>query len=325
MREANALEKTNANRVISITQSTINELNAALSKTGKSILLTLYQTPQIQQKVLAANINTSAASLSNLLSKLEAIRPALLNIEPEGRSKYYSLTGIAEQYVCSELISKGTYHINTSFAVPADTSLLDKTLEVLYQFQKLAGSEWRLILDSMLLNGTNTNETSDGLTNLYSQLINNIKQLYLQKESQSIQKIYGELSDNTLISRLKDYLKQNLKDPHPLLPLFDLEKQNPQKAIELINYIFAEMKPQIFEKDDLSLFPNNDLPVSEEQYLAIFHRLSMMANDFFNQHETKLQILKKWEKTFSATNITLYFIAEKCNTINLLETKMYSQ
>lgn len=237
MGETYALEKTNANRVISITQSTINELNAALSKTGKSILLTLYQNPRIQQKVLAANINTSAASLSNLLSKLEVIRPALLNIEPEGRSKYYSLTRIAEQYVCSELMPKGTYHINTSFAAPADTSLYH----------------------------------------------------------------------------------------HPLLPLFELEKQNPKKAIELINYIFAEMKPQIFEKDELSLFPNNDLPVSEEEYLAIFHRLTMMANEFFSHREPKLQILKKWEKTFSTTNITLYFIAEKCNTINLLESRIHSQ
>lgn len=325
MRETYALEKANANRVISIPQSTINELNAALSKTGKSILLTLYRNPRIQQKVLAANINTSAASLSNLLSKLEVIRPALLNIEPEGRSKYYTLTRIAEQYVCCELMPKGTYHISTSFAAPADTSLLIETLEFFQQFQSLAGSEWSFILDSMLLNNTDTSRAGDELTRLYSQFINNVKQMYLQKSSLSLQRIYDELSDSTLVSKLKNYLNQNLKDSHPLLPLFELEKQNPQKAIKLINYIFAEMRPQIFEKDELLLFPNNDLPVSEEEYLAIFHQLTMMTNEFFNHHETKLQILKKWEETFSTTNITLYFIAEKCNTINLLETKIHSQ
>lgn len=292
MMNAYTQEKVADNRVISIPQSTINELNSALSKTGKHVLLTLYQNPRIQQKVLAVNINTSTASLSNLLSKLESIRPALLNIESVGRCKYYSLTKIAEQYVYSALIPKGTYHINTSFTAPADTFLLNETLEILHQFQSHAGNEWKLILDSMLLNNTATNEASDGLTKLYSQFINNIKQMYLQKDTLFIQQIYDELNSNTLISKLENYLKRNLKDSHALLPLFDLEKQNPKKAIELINYIFADMKPQIFEKDDLSLFPNNDLPVSEEQYFAIFHQLTRMVNEFFNCHETKFQILK---------------------------------
>lgn len=316
-------KKDTANRVNSITQSTVNELNAALSKTGKSVLYTLYQNPRIQQKVLAVNINTSAASLSNLLSKLEAIRPTLLNIEQAGRSKYYSLTNIAEQYVCRELMPKGTYHINTFFTVPAGASLLDETMEIIYQFQNLAGSEWLLILDNLLLNGADTSEAEDELINLYIQFTNNMKQLYLQKETLSIHKIYDKLSNNILVSRLENYLEHNLKDSHALMPLFDLEKQNPLKAVELINYVFAEMKPRIFGKDDLSLFPNNDLPVSEEQYHAIFHQITMMANEFFNRHEPKLQILKNWEKAFCTSNIALSFIAEKCNTIFLIESEKH--
>ena len=306
----------------SITQSTINELNTALSKTGKSILLSLYRTPRIQQKVLAININTSPTSLSNILNKMETIRPPLLNIEHSGRSKYYSLTKIAEQYVSRELIPKESYNINTFF-VPASASLFDETLGILYQFQSLAGSEWLLILDDMLSNG-NTDEVKNELSNLYTQFISNMKQMYMQKESLSIHKIYDELENSILIRRLENYLKNNLKDSHALIPLFDLEKQNPQKAIQLINYAFAEMKPQVFGNDDLSLFPNHDLPISSEQYHAIFHRLYMMVNEYSSHHETKLQMLKNWEKAFYTSNTALDFIAEKCNTIYLVESGKYS-
>lgn len=320
MIDAYSPERTAAKKANSITQNTINELNASLSKAGKSVLLALYRTPRIQHKVLAVNINTTPNSLSNLLSKMEAITPPLLDIEHAGRAKYYSLTRIAEQYVASELIPKETYNINTFFSVPTDTSLFDETLKILYQFQSLAGSEWLLLLDNMLLNGTNAGKNNDELSNLYTQFIVNMKQMYVQKETLSIHKIYDELSNSILTSRLENYLKNNLKDTHALIPLFDLEKQNPKKAVELINYAFAEMKPQVFGTDDLSLFSNHDLPVSDEQYHAIFHRLSVMVNEFSGSHESKLQVLKNWEKTLYTSNVSLDFIAEKCNEICLKES-----
>lgn len=307
-----------AKRTNSITQNTIDELNATLSKSGKSVLLSLYRTPRIQQKVLAVNINTSPTSLSNLLSKMEAIRPPLLNIEHSGRSKYYSLTKIAEQYVASELIPKESFKIDTFFSIPTSTSLLNETLNILYQFQSLAGSEWLLIFDDMLSGGTNTdmNELSD----LYTQFINNMNQMYMQKEILSIHKVYDELSNNILIRRLENYFKNNLQESNALAPLFDLEKQNPQKAYRLINYTFAEIKPQIFGTDDLTLFSSTDLPISTEQYHALFRRLSMMINEFSNQYETKLQMLNNLEKTFYTSNLSLDHIANKCYTIYLRES-----
>lgn len=304
----------------SITQNTIDELNSKLSKSGKSVLLSLYRTPRIQQKALAVNNNTSPTSLSNLLSKIEAIRPPLLNVEHSGRSKYYSLTKIAEQYVASELIPKESININTFFSFPTSASLLNETLNLLYQFQSLAGSEWLLILDDMLSNGSDTSEAENELFGLYTQFINNMNQMHIQKETLSIHKVYDELDNNILIRRLENYFKNNLQESDALIPLFDLEKQNPQKAIRLINYAFAEIKPQVFGTDDLSLFSDNDLPISSEQYHAIFRRLSMMINEFLNQHETKLQMLKNWEKVFYTSNLSLDFIAEKCNTIYLTES-----
>lgn len=311
-------------RTNSITQNTIDALNATLSKSGKSVLLSLYRTPRIQQKVLAVNINTSTTSLSNLLSKMEAICPPLLNIEHSGRSKYYSLTKIAEQYVASELIPKESFNINTFFSIPTSASLLNETLHILYQFQSLAGSEWLLILDDMLSGGTNTNEDKNELSTLYTQFINNMNQMYIQKETLSIHKVYDELANNILTRRLENYFKNNLQESNALVPLFDLEKQNPQKAIQLINYAFAEIKPQIFGTDDLSLFSSNDLPISNEQYHAIFRRLSMMINEFSNQHESKLQMLKNWEKVFYTSTLSLDFIAEKCNTIYLIESREHA-
>lgn len=308
-----------------LTPGIIDELNNLLSKNGKSVLLTLYHTPRIQQKVLAVNINTSPTSLSNLLTRIGAITPPLLRIEQVGRCKYYSLTKIAEQYVASELIRKETYNIKTFFSVPANASLYDEARSILYQFQSLAGSEWLLILDDMLLGGTNTDEAKSELFHLYTQFINKMKQMYVQKASLSIHKIYDELSNSILVSRLENYLKNSLKDSHALIPLFDLEKQNPQTAIDLINYAFAEMKPKIFEKEDLSLFPGNDLPVSAEQYNAIFHRLLMMVNEFADCHGAKLKVRKSWEETFCTSNITLSFIAEKCNIIFLVESGKFSQ
>ncbi len=304
---------------------TINELNNILSKTGKSVLYELYRTPRIQHKALAVNINTSPTSLSNLLTRIGTIDPPLLRVEQVGRSKYYSLTKIAEQYVASELIQKETYNINTFFSVPANDSLYDEARRILYQFQSLAGNEWLLILDNMLFNDTNTDEAKDELFTLYTQFINKMKQMYVQKESLSIHKIYDELSNSILIGRLENYLKNSLKDSHALIPLFDLEKQNPQTAIDLINYAFAEMKPQVFGKDDLSLFPDNDLPVSAEQYNAILRRLLLMVNEFADYHGAKLKVRKNWEESFYTSNITLSFIAEKCNIIFLVESRKFQQ
>lgn len=307
---------------VTITQNVINELNATLTKSGKAILLALYQTPRIQQKVLAVNIKTSTTSLSNLLSKLEHIRPPLLNIEYSGRSKYYSLTKIAEQYVSKELLFKESYNISTFFTVPANGSLLNNTLNTLYQFQSIAGSEWLVVLDDMLYNGVNTIENKNELSNLYTQFINNMNQLYMQQELLSIQKIYDTLNNSILVKRLENYLKSNLKDHHALIPLFDLEKQNSKKAIQLIDYTFAEIKPSIWP-DDLSLF-SNDLPVSGEQYHAIFHKLSMMANEYSIQYESKAQAIKNWENIFYTSNASLIWIADKCNTIKLMESRKFA-
>lgn len=140
----------------SLTPDVIDYLNSSLSKLGVSILRELYRSPQMQQKNLAASIHTSTTSLSNILSRLENIQPQLLVSERVGRSKYYSLTEIANSYVVQVILPQ-TNKIHTFSSRSQRDILISETLKAFYQFQDTAGSEWDIILDDLLLSNSDIN------------------------------------------------------------------------------------------------------------------------------------------------------------------------
>ena len=72
----------------SLSNDELLSIHAALSPSANSILRALYQNPNLQHKSLAADTHMSITNLSNCISKLDAIKPPLLKIKREGRSKF---------------------------------------------------------------------------------------------------------------------------------------------------------------------------------------------------------------------------------------------
>lgn len=298
-----------------ITTDIINSLNATLSKQSIAILKELYYSTKMQQKALAANIHTSPSSLSNTLSRLETIDPQLLKSERIGRSKYYSLTEIAESY-----IEQGIPHkiatIHTFASASQEKSLVNDTLYILHQFQKTAGHEWYLILDDMLSNKDNISaNTSEGneLNHLYRNFVNNMKQLQKLENIPAIHEVQSILGDKTLIKRLEKLISNELKHYYALAPLFKLEKQNPEKAFLYTDNLFLQIEPNLFKSLDPSLFEENkNIPISEEQYNKIFDEFVNLKNDFINYQGNKIKAVQNWKNIYNVNSTLLYYIAEKC-------------
>lgn len=294
-----------------LTPDLIHFLNTSLSKLGVSILKELYQAASpLQQKTLAANVHTSPTSLSNILSRLEAITPELLNSQRIGRSKYYSLTGFARAYVAQELLTApGKIH---PFAAHSQNSaLLSETLDILHMFQSKAGIEWYFALDDLLSGKSSEYETDTELMELFSDFLDNMANMKLQNQSEYIHEIHKQLEQKILIGRLDSYLKAQLAPYYALKPLISLAKQDYETAALFIDYVFAV-------KIDTGLFSVPELPgsfsvpVSELEYNKITKQLADMANDIIDRRGNKLQVLEIWKKRYHTDSHCLMYIAEKC-------------
>lgn len=308
--ESNTIRKDTSNNLL--TPDTIKYLNDSLSKLSIAILRELHDSPQIQQKTLAANIHTSPSSLSNILSKLEAIQPQLIKAERVGRSKYYALTEIAELFVTQELLPKAA-KIRPITPYPQE-DLANNTLRIIYQFQKIAGQDWEILFDDMLSGNTQTNTINTELNDLYADFMNNVTQLKILHQTSSIHEILTALGNNILIRRLEHALNKTLENYYILEPLFKLAKQDYEMATLSIDYIFAEIYPSYFPLS-LSLNSPKDTLFSEEQYLKIFHEFVKMFNEFNVYQGDKCKILEHWKTKYWSTNLSLTYIAEKCNNI----------
>lgn len=295
-----------------LTQDLIIYLNTSLTKYSIAILKEIYHSPHMQQKTLAANLHTSPNSLSNMLNKLESIHPQLLTVEKIGRSKYYTLTEVAELYISQEILPK-TNKIH-AFSSQHEDNLVKEALTLLSYFQKAAGADWYIVLDDMLSRRTISHSNVDELNDLYIDFINNMKQLKILNKLASIQEIYNSLNQPILIKRLDDYVSTELKRYYALEPLFKLERQDFDKSVLLIDYIFSKIKPSIFPTPILP--PSfKEISVSQEQYSGIYCEFATMIEEFAKYQSNTVGAAAYWKSIYHSDSMSLYLIAEKCHSI----------
>lgn len=303
-----------------LTPDIINYLNNSLSKFCVAILRELYNTPQMQQKTLAANIHTSVTSLCNILGRLEEIRPQLLVSERVGRAKYYSLTEIANLYV-AQIVLPQTAHphkIHKFSTLSQENTMFSEATNAFYRFREAAGKDWDLILDNILfyLSQDHKQELlsfeTDELFNLSLDFLNYIKKLKVLNETTTLHEIYDILGQSLLIKRLEKYLSKELQDFYALKPLFEIEQQNYVKAIQIIDQIFIELDPNTPVSRNTATAYSDIL--SPEQYMQIFHQICMMRKDFSENmsQNNKNTILQHWFTIYPVQSYCLPYIAEKC-------------
>lgn len=282
-------------------------IKESLSKLNTEILVEIYRSPQIQHKVLAAKMHTSPSSLCNILRRLESISPSLINTEKRGRSKYYSLSDAAVQYVETQLL----FNILDSGSPSKDNPDFYEASKILQRFQAAAGRSWQIILDDFL---SGKGSQQDTLYVLYMDFINIMKRLTLQDNFDAIRGIYALLHQNVLIERLKKCVAAELADHYALKPLFILESQNLEYAILLIDYIFTRIRPDVFQGNDFPDFLQR-IPITKPDYQKILFKCRDMVYYFFECKGQKSIALDHWKHTFASCNFSLYYIAEKCHTV----------
>lgn len=287
-----------------LTSETILVLNKYLTKTCRQILVSLYNSPRMQQKDLSSTINTTASSLSNLIGKIEAISPQLLTAEKSGRAKYYSLTPVARTYVRDELLKNEPSKIRSFSSTSYSDELFEKTLYCLKEIQNKAGSNWDIALDGLL---TGHEESPSSLTYYFDNFIDNLKKMKICHSESSLNKIYELLNNSILIKRIDLYLADSLKDFYRLSPLFELESNSkePWAAFKLIDDIFSNISG-----DNERIRPNSSY-VEIETYYDLYNTILHMIKDASAHCYSKEEALKHWESLYCSQNNSLYYIAEK--------------
>lgn len=297
--------------------------NTVLTKPDIDILMELLNSPQTQHKVLAANLHTSTNSLSNRFSRLENIEPTLIITERIGRTKYYSLSEIAQAFMKQQFSSKSD-RIRVFTAIPQDDALLSDTLKILERFQRVAGEGWDEIMDDILSGKIVLNENdekSSEMKALYEDFIANLKELHILGKTVYIQNVYNALNQNVLIRRLKKLINNELNGYHALEPLFKLGQQNFEKAYILIDYAFSQIDPVAFKLSG-SMESIQNLMLSSDQLNSIVCAILKMLNELRELNGNVTLAVSHWKEAYLSNNSTiLYRIADKCYTIYYSESK----
>lgn len=285
-------------------------IKESLTKSSAKMLLEIYRSPHIQHKALAAKMHTSPSSLCNILGRLESTSPSLIIAERHGRSKYYSLSEAAAQYVEDQLLFN-MVSIQDSNASSQNNSGFKEALQILQHFQSAAGQSWHIILDDFL---SGKGDQHSKLYSLYMDIVNKMRQLTVEDKFDSIQEVYTALHQNILIERLKNRVNAELEDYYALKPLFNLESQDPEYTILLIDYIFTRIRPDVFKDTDFPVSLRT-IPLTQSAYQKIRFKFKDMINSFFDYQGKKAIALEHWKHDFLSCSFSLYYIAEKCHTI----------
>lgn len=120
-----------------------------LSKKRKEIIFVLAKQNELTHGELAKAINTSVASLSNILAKFDEFEYELIQSKSAGKFTYYFLTEIGKEYV--EICNKMDEEQDNSKIVHHEIKrFLQNGKEALNQYKNLKDDEWAISLDDAL-------------------------------------------------------------------------------------------------------------------------------------------------------------------------------
>lgn len=310
-----------------LSENMILYLNKNLSKRGKSLLVVLHDYQPLQHKQLAAMLDMKTSSLTNLINRIKKLRINLVEFNLIGRSKFYSLSQIADAYTEIVLLPKETARKHTHGSLLHAGQLTHVVIESLRKFQEFEGDDWYIVLDDLLfvesrnISAANTNPQEEKNHNYndfrqetyqnYIDFKNALITLMIQQGEQAVQKIYNIIDEKILTKRLDSLLLKLLGDFYQIKPLYDLEKESSLTDAQfMVDKIFSHCYSAIFDSD-----PNpNSLP---EKYYGVEHAIQTMIDEFKKNDYDKAVSIAKWKKKFYTGNHfeCISYIAEKCNNL----------
>lgn len=298
-----------------LTPAIISSLKKKLSKTSIEVLMLLNSCKYKQQKDLCVDMHTSSSNLSNIMSRLLAVTPALIHVEKSGRSKYYSLTEIARAYIKQELLPEENAKIR-AFTPSYSEDLLNDILRLLNSFKRQAGPAWAVALDNLLCG--NFSDTDPNLNQLYEDFIDALSRLRAQQRESSLEKVYDALHENILVNRIQKILETTLERFYLMEPLFTVEQQDTRAAFGIIDKIFSELYPTFYSFDSSSNIP----ALSPKQYHSVFYAIATMKDDLPQNNYSKAETEEYWSSVYYTSNASLSYIAEKYKMLYMLQKSL---
>lgn len=125
------------------------EINAFVIRKRKDVILTLFRVGELSQKDLAATINSSPASLANILCKMFDFFYPLLKCRSVGKQRYYSLTALGQEYA-GIISEEKTTPISESWK-KEEKNLIQNGEMCLRELQELSPDGWECVMDDILL------------------------------------------------------------------------------------------------------------------------------------------------------------------------------
>lgn len=265
--------------------------NKSITKTGLLILKVLAEHEGLQQKDLCDAVHTSKNSMSNLLSRMDSIRPKLLNATVSGRTKSYSLTSEARAYLQLQGHPAGRTNIYSFTDINSVEFIGKQAVESLQRLRCQLPQPWATSLHK-ILTGT-ASPADDSTSDACHDFIDKMVSLTLEGHPAALDRVYAAISNPILVDVIKGKINDTLgPDYLLLLPLYKLEKQDPQYALALINELISDMYPTIMQK--CALTPKK---VSDTEYYALFYAVSQMRNQFL-QCISKEEAIKLWTNSY---------------------------
>lgn len=295
-------------QIIPLIRDELSSANLQLTGTHISILTSLYYQPRQQQKILASNVHIPVTSLSNMLSKILKMKPALISCSKLGRSHYYSLTDAGTHYV-ENLIRKNEVPDLANSILPRTRTLMspvDDALSYLIQFKQLTGNFWENDLLEMLKNG---NTINDPAYHALEKLLKSLKTLVQNEDDDGLARVYNVLGNNQVEIALQLHLSQSFGDYFIFRPLYRLQ---PSMYYKIVTDIFTEMTTGPVNKSSYI----TDLITVQDYYALYYHISCIMNKDFLSHSKREDLTVDYWTTKYSAQSAhLLYYIASKFTSL----------
>lgn len=159
----------------SIDEQTFQEINVFLTAKRLLVILILAEKGSLSQGELAAAIESTVTSLSNIIQKFSQFKYPLLEIERVGRFRRYKLSALGEAYI--EARKKREARESAGRTVDEEERrLLQAARESLENFKAHNADDWETHFDDALLRRTRANgeflsEASEAAVDQYLQCL----------------------------------------------------------------------------------------------------------------------------------------------------------
>lgn len=192
---------------IALTEKDKKDIELFLSKKRKQVIETLYEKKSISQGELAEAINTSAASLANILLKFRKFKFKLLDSQGEGKRQYYHLTDLGYTYI--ENYYDQRKNVSNENVIYGDSFRIMQTVENnLITLKNSYEDKWATMLDDALFACTKYYMTDDEDVREINDFLFSIERALIDNYENNSVDILDLLSDNSiLLDRLEGFFE----------------------------------------------------------------------------------------------------------------------